>query len=128
MKKVLCLILIVAFSLSLLCSCSSSVNNNSSKETTTSEEYAVKQAVEGRLEMFYYGKTIGGNELVDSWGTIASVKRISSSKYTVSGQIQAKDKYGTIWKNNYDINVEKNYNGSWGADTFEFTSTSWSKY
>lgn len=123
LRRTLCLILVL-LTVGSLCACGSTSTGHGSTSKTPEQE--VRSAVESRGMFEYFGSSIGGNELKSSRATVTNVKKVSDTKYIVSGQIVMTDIYGTNWNNNFDCEV-KNSGGSWTASSFEYTSKNWTK-
>ena len=122
--RVLCLLLVI-LTVGSLCACSGG-NGNSSQTPAQTPEQEVRSCVEHRGRVAYMLRTIGGNELISSQATVTNVKKISDTKYEVSGRIVMTDVYGTQWSNTFDCEVNK-YTDSWSCSSFDFTNSNWQK-
>ena len=129
-RRILCMLLVL-FTVGILCACGSSSTGTGSTSTGTGSksktpEEEVRSAVESRGMFAYFGSSIGGNELKSSYTTITNVKKVSDTQYIVSGKIVMTDIYGTNWNNTFDCTVRKS-GESWSAGSFEYTSKNWTK-
>ena len=125
MKRIVAIALILCVAFSLF-ACGNSVNSNKTSEQTTEDK--VRSAVESKGILAHYGTTIGGNELSSSKVTITNVKKVSETKYRVSGKIVMTDVYGTGWNNTFDCEVTySDIKESWRAGSFDYKNKNWTK-
>ncbi len=118
-KKLLCLFLAI-LSMCTFFAC----GNEDDGELSDYEK--ITWAVEMKAAREYFGRSIGGNDLVKSSARITHREKLSDTEYRISGVVTMSDAYGTSWTNSFDCIVTYE-DDHWDAGTFEYTSTTWRK-
>lgn len=129
MKKLASIILTIFMTFSIGTTITACHNDNTPTTLELTDREKVEDAVWRRGIFFYYGCSIGGNQLQSSSVSITylSFSRDGNKCY-VSGKISATDIYGTTYSNTFDCDVTTDDNGeTWKCHEFEIKNTNWNK-
>ena len=128
MKRIISFVLALTMILTL-CACGSPASSEENPQETTSEtaerteEEIVTDKVNVICSIWYWGSTIGGNELKSSSGTITSLEKKSDTEYIAHGILKVTDVYGTVYTNTFDCSVTSSDGGeTWTSRDLDLKS------
>lgn len=128
MKRIISFVLALTMILTL-CACGSPASSEENPQETTpetaerTEEEIVTDKVNVICSIWYWGSTIGGNELKSSSGTITSLEKKSDTEYIAHGILKVTDVYGTVYTNTFDCSVTSSDGGeTWTSRDLDLKS------